>query len=304
MLSLYELKIFDTVAQAGSFSAAAQAMFLTQSSISQHIDNLEKQLGVRLFERGNRGVSVTTEGKKLERYSRQLLKLAADAEREVTRVANLENGHLRIGATVHTAGYMLPEWLQKLQGVYPNIKVSLVTDSEENLIGDLALGSLDLGFTEEDLSVIPGDIRSVTVRDSELFVMVGGGHPWFSRTQITLPELNGQSMIAFPPNSAYRRWLDHFFAAQAVAPAITAEYGEPEAIKRLVGAGQHFAMLPGCVLVDEGERQKLHMLPVTGMHIIRPVKLIWRSSIPISPVAKAFIDILAREYRNLNTIQF
>jgi len=304
MLSLYELKIFNTVAQAGSFSAAAQAMFLTQSSISQHIDNLEKQLGVQLFERGNRGVSLTAEGKKLERYSKQLLKLAAEAERELTRVANLENGHLRIGATIHTAGYMLPEWLQKLQGVYPNIKVSLLTDSEQNLINDLALGSLDLGFTEDDLPAIPRDIRSVTVRDSELFIMVGGGHPWFSRTQITLPELDGQSMIAFPHNSAYRRWLDRFFAEQAVAPAITAEYGEPEAIKRLVSAGKHFAMLPGCVLVGETERHKLHMLPVAGMHIIRPVKLLWRSSIPISPVAKAFLDILAREYHNLNTIQF
>jgi DNA-binding transcriptional LysR family regulator len=304
MISLYELKIFHTVIQSGSFSRAAQSLFLTQSSISQHIDSLEKQLGVQLFIRGNRGVSLTSDGKRLEKYADKLLKLTVEMERDLTRVENLEDGRLRIGATIHTAGYMLPEWLQKLQQSYPRIKVSLVTDEEMNILRNLAIGSLDLGFMEEDIPLPQKGVGDITLKDSELFIMVGRSHEWFTRETVSLRELDGRAMIAFPQQSSYRRWLDRFFAEQHLQPMISSEYGEPEAIKRLLMAGDQFAVLPGCTITDEQQQGKLHLLTLKEAHLTRPIKLLWRTVLPISPVAKAFIDILAQEYHHLRTHPF
>ena len=304
MITLYELKIFHTVIQSGSFSRAAQSLYLTQSSVSQHIDNLEKKLGVHLFLRGNRGVRLTPDGKRLERYADQLLKLTAEMERDLTRVENLEDGQLRIGATIHTAGYMLPEWLQKLQQAYPRIKVSLVTDDEMNILKNLAIGSLDLGFMEEDIPLSQKGVGDITLKDSELFIMVGRSHEWFNKKSVSLQEVDGRSMIAFPQESSYRRWLDRFFVEQHIQPLITSEYGEPEAIKRLLMAGDQFAILPGCTIADEEQQGKVHLLTVEGIHLTRPIKLLWRTVLPISPVAKAFIDILSQEYHHLHAHQF
>ena len=123
MLSNYKLNIFAVVAQLGNISRAAEALYLTQSAVSQHIQSLEKILGVKLFTRSNKGVSLTPAGNKLLKFTDQILKLIAQAEYEITDINIMTEGTLKIGATGNAASYLLPSWVRSFQQNFKNIKV-------------------------------------------------------------------------------------------------------------------------------------------------------------------------------------
>ena len=115
MIDLNKLHVFNVVAQAGSFSAAADRLYITQSAVSQHIKELETGLGRQLFQRGRRGVRLTPHGEILQRYARDIFALVARAEAALTDVAHLSEGRVSIGATPGVAVYLAPEWIQRFR---------------------------------------------------------------------------------------------------------------------------------------------------------------------------------------------
>ena len=108
MLDLHKLEIFLRVVREGSFSRAAESLLMTQPAVSQHIADLEAQLGATLFSRARRGVILTTEGETLHGYALQILRLLAEAENAVTDVRKLSSAQLAIGATPGLSSYLLP----------------------------------------------------------------------------------------------------------------------------------------------------------------------------------------------------
>ena len=112
MLDLHKLEIFLRVVREGSFSRAAESLLMTQPAVSQHIQDLEAQLGTQLFVRERRGVSLTTEGETLHGYATRILQLMAEAENAVTDVTQLAGGSVSVAATPGISVYLLPEWVQ------------------------------------------------------------------------------------------------------------------------------------------------------------------------------------------------
>src|SRR5688572_17053691 len=179
MLSLYKLEIFAAVVHSGSFSAAAQRLYMTQPAVSQHIQDLEISLGTSLFVRGRRGVSLTSQGEKLYDYTQRILLLVAEAESEVTHVENLESGQITIGATPGVSVYLLPDWLQGFRTTYPKLNVSLETAvTTENIVGVME-HKLDIAIVEGELEKIQRKgLGSLTIRPVNMLVVVGADHEW------------------------------------------------------------------------------------------------------------------------------
>ena len=148
MLTLYKLEIFAQVVQQGSFSSAEERLLITQSAVSQNIQELEASLGAQLFQRGRRGVTLTAPGKKLYDYTRQILTLVAEAENAVTNVEQLASGQVHIGATPGIGVYLLPEWIETFQRRYTKLTVELRTSITPQIIEDLLTQRLDIGFIE------------------------------------------------------------------------------------------------------------------------------------------------------------
>ncbi|MBL8120019.1 MAG: LysR family transcriptional regulator, partial [Anaerolineae bacterium] len=134
MLDLYKLHIFSVVAETGSFSAAAERLYMTQPAVSQHIKELEGGLGRTLFQRGWRGVKLTAHGEILQRYTGEIFALVAEAERALTDVEQLSSGRVRVGATPGVGVYLAPEWVQQFRSRYPQLTVALQTGVTASIV--------------------------------------------------------------------------------------------------------------------------------------------------------------------------
>ena len=209
MLDLYKLQIFVTVAQEGSFSAAAERLYVTQSAVSQQIKTLEKQLGRSLFQRGRRGVKLTAHGDILLRYSQQIFALLEEAENALVDVENLAEGRLSIGATPGISIYLVPDWVQRFRAQYPQLSVALKTGVTAQIVADVLAKQIDLGFVEGELDDLkPQRLNVIALEEVEQMVIVGFKHPWWDKETVEIADLHQQSFIVRPPDSQSRIWLD------------------------------------------------------------------------------------------------
>lgn len=293
MLNLYKLEIFAQVVHAGSFSGAAERLLMTQSGVSQHIQDLEASLGTQLFERSRRGVALTTTGKKLADYTSQILALVAEAEQAVTNVEALAGGQVRVGTTPGIGVYRLPSLIQSFHQRYPKLTVDLQNSITPRIVEDLVAGQLDLGFVEGELSEASHPHLGIKVlEESEQFVVVGQKHRFWPRQQVTIQELDGETFIMRQPNSQTRIWLDQALQQAGVRAHIAAEFDNLESIKRTVILGNALTILPAYAVQDEQAFGVLRLIALEGKPLVRTLKLIWDKRHFFSPLTRALLTHL------------
>lgn len=303
MLSLYKLEIFAAVVQNGSFSAAAQQLYMSQPAVSQHIQDLEASLGTRLFERGRRGVTLTTAGETLHSYTEDILRLMAQAQANVTDVDNLAEGQITLGATPGVSVYMLPDWMRQFRERYPHLTIALQTAVTHDIVGDVLGGRLDVGFVEGELGEVRAEgLGRLDLCEIDWYVVVAQGHDWCGREDVLMHDLDGQPMIMRQPHSRTRVWVDAIFAEHAVKPRVVAEFDHPESIKQAVLSGMGLTILPDYALHRESDERRLHMLPIRDVPLKRALKLIYRENRPFSPVTRAFLALLTETFSDLATL--
>jgi len=301
MIDLNKLQVFTIVAREGSFSAAAERLFVTQSAVSQHIKDLEAGLGRPLFRRGRRGVELTTHGEVLQRYARDIFALVAQAEAALTDVAHLSEGRVSIGATPGVSVYLAPEWISRFRERYPHLTVALQTGVTGQIVPDVLAGRLDMGLIEGELDAYAGEARLAwhDLVEVEQWVVVGRGHPWAERPSVRLEELHRRPMILRQPGSQTRAWLDGALRPRGVSPVVAAEFDNLESIKRSAAQGSCLAVLPAYVMREETAAGTLRAIPVEGRPLWRTLKLVWAADAYLSPVALAFLEDLGVEYPSL-----
>lgn len=300
MLDLYKLEIFVRVVEEGSFSAAAARLLMTQSGVSQHIQDLERSLGTTLFARTSRGVRLTAAGKTLVDYTLRIMALVAEAETAVTDVQHLAAGRVAVGATPGASVYVLAEWVQSFAARYPNLTVQMQTEITPRIVDGLIASRLDVGFVEGELAPsLEARIEIRVLEVLEQFVVVGRKHPFWDCDQIELAELDQQRFIMRQPESQTRIWLDAQLAAQGVRPRIAAEFDALESIKRAVMAAPTqpaLTILPAYAVQDEVAFGQLRALPIKDRLLQRSLKLIWCKRRRFSPVTRSFLRYLIARF--------
>lgn len=300
MLDLYKLHIFAVVSQEGSFSAAAERLYMTQSAVSQHIKELETSLGRTLFQRGWRGVKLTPHGEILNRYTREILALVAKAENALVDVEHLTSGRISIGATPGLGVYLVPDWTLSFRARYPQITVTLQTDVTSQIVKDVLAQRLEIGFIEGELNDhhVPR-LSSLILDEIEQQVVVGFKNRFWDYEMLGLEDLQHQSMIVREAHSHSRLWLEERLHHYGIETVIGAEFDNLESIKRAVSLGHCLAVLPPYVVQTEVSQGLLHMIPVRDKPFIRSLKLIWDSRVPFSPITRAFLTELSQRYSAL-----
>ncbi|MCU0498725.1 MAG: LysR family transcriptional regulator [Anaerolineae bacterium] len=301
MLDLYKLHIFERVVQAGSFSAAAEQLYMSQSAVSQHIHELEASLGTKLFDRGRRGVTLTSTGQTLHEYTRSILKLVGEAEHAVTDVQQLSAGQIMIGATPGVAVYLLPDWIQAFRADYPRLTVTLKTNVTAQIVEDVLARRMNLGFIEGELHPRP-ELGSVILQEVEQWVIIGEKHPWAGRESIMIAELADQPFIMRQGNSQTRQWWQQILTQAQLEPPIIAEFDNVESIKRMVMSGTCLTILPEYAVSQELESGRLRRLTLHDHPLRRALKMIWEREIPLSPITYAFVQTLARTFSALQGV--
>lgn len=146
-MDLRQLRAFDAVVRHGGFSKASQEIGLTQPTLSTHILNLENELGIKLFDRSGRTVTLTPAGKVLKEYSLRILDLCRESIQAVEAFSGQIRGEVHIESSTVPGEYILPRWLKNFHRAYPEVQVTLTVDDSKKVIDEVVSGNVPFGVT-------------------------------------------------------------------------------------------------------------------------------------------------------------
>lgn len=300
MLSLRKLNTFVKVAQLGSFSRAAEALYLTQAAVSQQVRELEAQLGTSLFQRKPNSIALTKTGGALLQYALQMLALAEQAETAVGNVAKMQEGLLRIGSTRPAAATLAQTWVSAFHKHHPQFKTVLQTTSDADALHKKILsGELDIAFVEGKVEFHSPKIKMAELKNAKLCVVFGAGHPWKERKSVSIYEVAQQPLVACSRQSQLHIWLEELFASFKLTSQVVSEFDDPHTILMSVADGTGIAVLPSCAFSSDSTmtQETIHCALIEEVPEIRfPVQVMWPSSKSFAPVTCAFMTFLSEDF--------
>lgn len=285
-ISFRQLRVFTEVAKGLSFARAAEALHLTPPAVTMQVKELESQLGLALFERRGRQVTLTTSGEYFLVYARRLLATLKEADDAMARFKGAESGLLSVGL-VSTAKYFVPQLLARFHDEHPGIEVKLsVSQNREQLVALLQSGEVDLavmGRPPKELAT-----RAEPFAAHPQVFVAAPAHPLATLDHVPLEALVNQRFIARESGSGTRNVMDAFFREHHLAPRIAMEMPSNETIKQAVIAGMGVAFLSLHTLGLELRAGALKLLDVEHTPVMRTWNLVRMQSKLLSPAAEAF----------------
>jgi DNA-binding transcriptional LysR family regulator len=292
-LNLHLLRLFATVARAGSFSKAAEILLLSQPSISKGVRDFELQLGCRLLDRTPRGVKPTREGLALMRHAETLFAAERDAEEELRALRSLDSGSLRIGASTTIATYFIPKYLGRFHAAYPGIDLQLTSANTRDIAHLMLAHEIEIGLVEGPVE--EDGLVSEPWRTDVMELIVGPDHPFAREHEPIDPRrIAGETLIVREQGSGSREVIAQALGARKIDPARTLEIGSTEAIKQVVAAGLGVAIVSVAVMQDQIALKRLHAIKMRGLRIERTL---WKLKTPGRldvPSATAFERLISR----------
>lgn len=294
--TLHQLEVFEAIAQHGSFTSAADELFLTQPTISQQMKQLTKAIGSPLFEQIGKRLYLTDAGREVLAVSQDISERFAQLEMTLADLRGLKQGHLRLAATT-TAKYFVPRLLGPFRHRHPGITISLQITNQQQILDRLAHNLDDLYFTGPPPEKL--DISLRPVLENPLVVIAPRNHPLAQEKNISLERLVKESFILREPGSGTRTSVEHFFAENRVEIRVEMEIGSNEAIKQAVVGGLGISILSRHSLALEGTKGPLIVLDVEGFPIYRHWYIIYPAGKQLSVVAQTFLEYVLSEGRQI-----
>jgi DNA-binding transcriptional LysR family regulator len=288
-----QLRVFTEVARRLSFVRAAEALHLTPPAVTMQIKELEAAVGLPLFDRQGRSVSLTTTGEYFLVYAKRLVATLKDAEDAMARFKRVEAGVLNIGL-VSTAKYFVPRLLARFRQEHPGIEVKLqVMPNREQLVGLLHANEVDvavMGRPPKEMAT-----RAEPFAAHPLVFVCPPDHPLLGLEQVPLETLSQQPFIVREPGSGTRKTLEEFFRDKHLMPHITMEASSNETIKQAVMAGMGLSFVSLHTIGLELRSGLIGVLEVDGTPVIRSWNVVHLMSKLLSPAAEAFRYYLIEE---------
>lgn len=281
-----QLRVFNEVARQLSFAKAARALHLTPPAVTMQVKELEAQIGLPLFERSGRQVSLTTPGEYMLVYARKLLAVLKDAEDAAARLKRAEAGTLAIGM-VSTAKYFLPRLLAEFRREHPHVEIRLAEGNREQLVRLLQAN-------EVDIAVMGRPPRELATR-AEPFAahphvfVAAPSHPLAQgEGRLDVEALRSHEFIVREEGSGTRAAMEAFLADARLEPRIAMAMSSNETIKQAVMAGMGVSFLSLHTLQLELEKGLLVVLDVEGAPVLRAWNVVHTLAKMLSPAAEAF----------------
>ncbi len=288
--TVHQLTVFRTVAHHLSYTKAAEALYLSQPAVSQQVRTLELLLGLRLFSRSGRGIVLTPAGEELLRHAERLLTLLAETAPVVQEIHAIERGSIVVGASTSAGTYVLPPLLGAFQAHYPRIHVTLMVANRRAIEEYLLTRQIDLAV----MSLIEQqDHFSVELlMPYELVVVAAPSHKLARRSELTLNDLQHETVLLREQGSGTRRDTEQHFAHADMSLKGSLELGSIEAIKEGVVAELGVAVLSRESIEFEIASGDLVILDVQGFPLKRQWYVVHLKGRRLSLAAVAFQQLL------------
>ncbi len=286
--TLRQLQIFEAIVRLGSFTRAAEELFLTQPTVSMQTKKLSDAMGLPLFEQIGRNVRPTEAGMELYESCRKIFENLANLEMKMSDLKGIRRGRLRLGV-ITTAKYFAPEILGEFCKAYPGIEVALKVSNRDRILERLSANEDDLyimGQAPHDQT----DIQAYPFSPNPLVVMAPRDHPLVGQKSIPLARIAEEPLILREPGSGIRDATLRLFDQHGLRPKVRMELGSNEAIKHGIVGGLGLSVLSLHTLALEGPDGPVALLDVEGFPIMRQWYLVHPKGKELSLVAKAFLE--------------
>ncbi len=284
-----ELKTFAAIAKLGSFVQAADSLGYAQSTITNHIQKLETEMGVRLFERLGHRVMLTNQGKSLLPYAEQIIKLTSEATKMVAN-PDIPQGTLTIGTNESLGTYRLPVLLQAYRQAYPKVEMILKFAQCDAICEDIRRNKMDVGVIINN-KIWDNDFIVEHISSEEMLFLADSNHPLAQRKSVRPSDLAETCVILTEPGCSYRMTVQKIFKDFKITPQSVLEASSIETIKQLIMLGLGISMLPRFTVKKELDEGRMQVIGWEAPAFDYTVQVLYHKDKWIVPSLQAFLNM-------------
>lgn len=289
------LQTFKAVADKKSFSQAALDLHMTQSTVSQHIQNLESQCGVKLFDRLHRRITLTSAGELLYPYAAEIEQLYQAADKAMAEASGQVNGRLHIGASLTIGEYLMPEILIAFRRLFTNVDIVMEIFNTAQIASLVSEGKVDIGFIEGPTDISPV-VNTILCSGDELVIIAPPSLESADHTPLSIEQILDSSWVMREKTSGTRRTFESYLTSWGYDPStldVVMELGSTQAVKEAVKAGLGVAAISHLAVWKDIARGELSILqPVEGP-MRRKFTMLYHQDKFRSGCVEKFIDFIS-----------
>ncbi len=289
-MELRQLQYFLDIAQTEHLTDSAKNLFVTQSTLSHGLKQLEEDLGIKLFDRVGRGLVLSQAGAEFRAYAARALQEIEAGKMALTELTAMRSGKLTIGVIPTFLNTLVPVTVANFSALYPKVHV-IVRDLRAAPIEDLLVsGQLDVGIAFYPTN--RQDIETEPLFEERMLLVVAANHPLSKKKTLAMKSLANVPMALLTRSFATRRLLDDAFRAAGITPLVRVEMESVEALLASCRVGNLVSIVP-----ERAARQAegLCRIALASPQPVRRAGVLWRKGAQKSPAARAFIDLLKPE---------
>ncbi|MDA1195508.1 MAG: LysR family transcriptional regulator [Planctomycetota bacterium] len=287
-LSIRQLEVFVALVEAGSFTAAARQLGLSQSTVSGHIADLERRLGMRLVGRERSGVTPTGAGQVLLKPARDALRAERNTRMAAAELTGLLSGSLTLGGSTIPAVYLLPPLLRGFRQAHDGVTIRLLTGDSSEILSHVQDGSVDVGCVGARPRA--RGLKIAEIGADSLVLIAPPGHELAGRKAVSVPDVLAHPFVLREEGSGTRKaMLDGLGLPEDGGDlTVSCHVGSTEAVKAAVRAGLGVSFVSDLAVADAREAGTLVVMPVRGFNVRRSFWLLSREDEHLSPAGRAF----------------
>jgi len=294
-LDIHILQVFSSVYRNRSFSRASEELNLTQPTVSEHIKNLEDELGVKLFDRVGRQVIPTREADHLHVKAVEIIQKLQDLKTDIGRLKGQIKGLLTVGASATPGAYIVPPLAAEFRRKHPEVFFQLVADESGKIAEKIVSGELLLGIVSD--KVEHKMVEPLAVIEDALVLATPPG--FVEKKQITMPELLRMPFLMWSEGSEMHRTMEKGHSARGVSLKglnVVAMLGSNEAVREAVKSGLGVSILSKFSIKDDLEAGRIDEVGIMGIQMLQSYYVIAHAKRTLSAEYRAFVDFLKEKF--------
>ncbi len=297
-VTLRQLRVFAAVARHGSFTRAAEELYLTQPAVSMQVKQLENVIGLPLFEQMGKRIFLTEAGEMMDHYSRVIGESLREAEQAVEELKGVDGGRLHITVAT-TVNYFATRLLSEFCGSHPGVRVSLDVTNRQSLLRQLEENQTDIVLMGQPPAAM--EVVAEPFMDNPLVVIAPTNHALAGARRVSLAKLRDETFLMREQGSGTRIAMERFFAEKNLTPSSSIEMTSNEAIKQSVQAGLGLGVVSAHTVEMEIDTGRLVILNAESFPIMRRWFLVHRKGKRLSATAEAFKHFVLGYARQIRT---
>jgi DNA-binding transcriptional LysR family regulator len=290
-IQLVQVEGFLEVARRGSVSRAAEALFITQPTLTARLQGLERELGTALFLRTPHGMRLTDAGRAWIPFAERALRALVDGRDALEQVITASAGHLMVAAAPAVSTYVLPDLLERFVAAHPRVEVSVRTGHSEDVVDLVLRDEVQLGLGR---AIRHPELELRPFHTEDLVLVCAPDHPFTQLSSVTMPQVAAEKLIMFDRTSSYYEITQGAFLSAGVSLRGLMELDSIEAAKKMVERDLGVALLPGTAVAREIENKTLRSVKMIDAPPMQNTIVAFRRRDAGKPagIVAAFLELL------------